>query len=230
MKEIETTSFTISEKDLSSQIKDIVIKDIDIPIKLETELDTNQKYLIYMQYGKCTIGTEPFEIIEKDKTTGSIQFKNDTGFLTVDGVSSFNLNKHDNLAFYISNAADNNSILTVKETVRKNKVTLRIADLKMTKIEYMSPTQFHYAKAIIWNIHSKEDRYLMTMPGYDRVYGDIVGPLDVTLAQCREKCSSIDDCVGISYAPGSCYAKRESGLREYAVHPSHQFYERHKHQ
>lgn len=226
--EIEKKTFTVTENDIGKTMEDIRINKISIPASLDIspQVSPDEKYIVYMQYGKCTIGTKPFEIITKD--SGKIQFKNGDGLLTVSGVNTFSLNKHDNLAYYISNAEDNNSVLTVTETVRKNKEVLNVSDLKMTRIEYMSSVQFHYAKAIIWDMYSEEDRYLMTMPGFDRVYGDIAGPLNVTLEQCREKCSGIDDCVGISYAPGSCYPKRENGLREYAVHPSHQFYERHK--
>ena len=154
-------------------MEDITIKNISIPASLEMEsaYAPDEKYIVYLQYGKCKIGEKPFDILTK--SSDKIQFKNGDGLLTVSGVDTFSLNKHDNLAYYICDAEDNNSVLTVTETVRKDKEVLSASDLKMTKIEFMSPVQYDYAKAIIWDMYSKDDKYLRIIPGYDRALANI---------------------------------------------------------
>ena len=171
--EIDKKTFTVTENDIGKTMEDITIKNISIPASLEMESGSapDEKYIVYLQYGKCKIGEKPFDILTE--SSDKIQFKNGDGLLTVGGVDTFSLNKHDNLAYYISNADDNNSILTVTETVRKDKGVLSVSDLKMTKIEYMSPVQYDYAKAIIWDMYSKDDRYLRIIPGYDRALANI---------------------------------------------------------
>ena len=59
---IDTFDFDVSKDDVVQQIKDIRMKSVKIPLKVDTQT-TKEKYLIYLQYGKCTIGSKPFEIV-----------------------------------------------------------------------------------------------------------------------------------------------------------------------
>lgn len=78
--------------------------------------------------------------------------------------------------------------------------------------------------------HSPNDGFKISQPGKDRPYGDIENyPVTATLDECKLQCAELDECVGISYddekEENNCYAKKNEGLRPYAV-SNWQFYEK----
>ena len=72
--------------------------------------------------------------------------------------------------------------------------------------------------------------YIKNVDGYDvkevgdRVAGDIGGPVNVNLPQCKAKCDSLNNCVGFSYQNNTCYAKKAEGLSSTYANNSFQFY------
>jgi hypothetical protein len=100
---------------------------------------------------------------------------------------------------------------------------IHTADDKLCCIKHGTQNYTHLPDRKITGYIKNIDGYEVKDVG-DRPSGDIENMKPATLSQCKERCDSLNDCIGFNFKVDNCWIKKSEGISQTYSNNGYQFY------